>query len=182
MLHNDIAICFIKCNPSRSIFSTFTKIMNSSMISVLILYSFLYAESVADSLLSNRPEYLMVQSRQKSFEKTKLGGGKKGKKFVTSFNFNTLLGANDDSTATEIPSIQPIELTDITQKAQKADKPPSANERVPWHEEMLVYSLLYGKRPENHYRTSVWGSINFFSVVIVCSSYIRTIANRSLLQ
>ena len=152
------------------------------MISVLILCSFLYAESVADFLLTKRLENLMVQSRQKSFEKTKLGGGKQGKKFVTNSNFNKLLGANDNSTATETPSIQPIELTDITQKAQKADKPPSANERVPWHEEMLVYSLLYGKRPENHYRTSVWGSINFFSVVTVCPLYVRTIANRSLLQ
>ena len=37
----------------------------------------------------------------------------------------------------------------------KTEKPPAANEREPWHEEMLVYSLLYGKKPENHYRTSV---------------------------
>ena len=172
MLHNDIAICFIKCNPTRSIFSTFTKIMNSSMISVLILCSFLYTESVADSLLTKRSEYLMVQSRQKSFEKTKLGGGKQGKKFVTNLNFNTLLGAYDNSTTTETPRIQPIELTNIAQKAQKSDKPPSANERIPWHEEMLVYSLLYGKRPENHYRTSVQGSINFSCIVIVCTSSI----------
>ena len=77
----------------------------------------------------------------------------------------------------ETPRIQAIELMENTQKAQKADKPPSANERTPWHEEMLVYSLLYGKRPENHYRTSVLGSTKKFSstsvlykcIVIFCS-------------
>lgn len=34
-------------------------------------------------------------------------------------------------------------------------KSPSANEREPWHEETLVYSLLYGEEEHNHYRTSV---------------------------
>ena len=34
-------------------------------------------------------------------------------------------------------------------------KSPSANEREPWHEETLVYSLLYGQEEHNHYRTSV---------------------------
>ena len=54
------------------------------MISVFILCLFLNKESVAESvdfLLTKRTENLMVQSRQKSLEKTsKPGGGKQGKK------------------------------------------------------------------------------------------------------
>ena len=44
------------------------------------------------------------------------------------------------------------------QKPSKAEKVglkgPAAQEREPWHEEILVYSLLYGQE-QNHYRTSV---------------------------
>ena len=32
-----------------------------------------------------------------------------------------------------------------------------ARERLPWHEERLVFSLLYGQKLENYYRTSVHG-------------------------
>ena len=92
----------------------------------------------------------------------KTAGGKKSKEAENGLDstMETSTTAATKITLQTRPTLAPFDGAMVTPKPPKEStgqesKPPAANERKPWHEETLIYSLLYGKRPENHYRSSV---------------------------
>ena len=101
-------------------------------------------------------------SRPRNSGDVKTAGGKKSKDVenVSDSTTTTSTTAATKITLQTRPTLAPFDGAMVTPKPPKEStgqesKPPAANERKPWHEETLIYSLLYGKRPENHYRSSV---------------------------